>query len=148
MNTYAEMKARHTKEFNEFPLHFAFGDAQIKRKMDELGLTEENIADRIVVIPSTGGFMLKEDYPRYLEMCELRDREMKEAIAADKDGTGFIFEMFKYELSNHEYGYTMSASQALASLGYTMNDIEANPALKNGLEKAKKALLAEEDKKW
>lgn len=148
MSRYSEMKHRHQQEFNALPLHFAFGDEQIKRKMAELGLTEENIASRIIVIPGTGGFMLREDYPQFVEICERHEREMKEAIAADKDGTGFIFEMFRYELANHEYGYTMSDSQTLSALRFKRSDIEANSALNNGLELAKKAILNEEDDKW
>ena len=92
--------------------------------------------------------MLKEDYPRFEEMCTRHARERREAIASDKDGTGYIFEMFKYELANNEYGYTMSNSQTLEHLGFTREDIEANPALNNGLELAKKAILKEEDEKW
>lgn len=148
MSSYSEMKHRHQQEFNALPLHFAFGDEQIKRKMAELGLTEENIADRIVTFPNTGGFALKEDYPHIVEVSERHARELKEAIAADKDGTGFIFEMFRYELANHEYGYTMSDSQTLAALGYKRSDIDANVALSYGLELAKKAILGEEDEKW
>ncbi len=144
MSSYTDMKHRHQKEFDAFPLHFAFGDEQIERKMKELGLTEKNIASRIIAIPGTGGFMLKEDYPRYVEMCERHDREMKEAIATDKDGTGFIFEMFKYELSNNEYGYTMSDSDTIEHLGFTREDIETSPALSKGLERAKKVTLREE----
>lgn len=148
MSSYSEMKHRHQQEFNALPLHFAFGDEQIKRKMAELGLTEENIADRIVPFPNTGGFALKEDYPHIVEVSERHARELKEAIDADKDGTGFIFDMFRYELANHEYGYTMSDSQTLAALGYNRATIEQNPALSNGLELAKKAILGEEDEKW
>lgn len=148
MSSYSEMKHRHQQEFNALPLHFAFGDEQIKRKMNELGLTGENIADRIVPFPDTGGFALKEDYPHIVEVSERHARELKEAVAADKDGTGFIFEMFRYELANHEYGYTMSDSQTLAALGYNRATIEQNPALSNGLELAKKAILGEDDGEW
>ena len=70
-------------------------------------------------------------------MSERHYREVQEAVAADKAGTGFIYQMFRYELANYEFGYTGEADDALAALGYTEAQIEADPALKQGFEKAK-----------
>lgn len=137
METYQEMKLRHQTEVNAFPIYFAFGDDQIKRKFAELGLDPELDADKIRVIPGTGGFMLNNDVAAYREMCERHYRELQEAISADKDGTGFIYQMFRYELTNYEFGYTGDADDALAALGYAEEQIEANAALKCGFEKAK-----------
>ena len=137
METYQEMKLRHQTEVNAFPIHFAFGDDQIRRKFAGLGLDPEFDADKITVIPGTGGFMLNKDVPARREMCERHYRELQEAISADKDGTGFIYQMFRYELTNYEFGYTGEADDALAALGYTEEQIEANAALKRGFEQAK-----------
>ena len=35
MNSYVEMKERHQKEVNEFPMKFAFSDEQFKKAMEE-----------------------------------------------------------------------------------------------------------------
>jgi hypothetical protein len=61
---------------------------------------------------------------------------MAAAIAEDKTGEGFIYEMFLYELDNHEYGYTGDTSDTLESLGYTAEQVLESPCLKRGIEKA------------
>ena len=64
------------------------------------------------------------------------DRELQEAIAGDQVGDGFIYEMFLYELDNHEYGYTMDTEDTLDALGYTTEEVLGDPRLKRGIEKA------------
>lgn len=140
MNKYMEMRHRHQEEVNAFPVHFCFGEEQIRKKFAELGLDRERDLDKIAVIKGTGGFVLKKDAPALKEMLGRHSREMEEAIAGDKSGDGFIYEMFLYELNNHEYGYTYDASDTLRSLGLTLKQIEANPAMKHGWEKAKKEI--------
>lgn len=140
MNKYMEMRHRHQAEVNAFPMHFCFGEEQVRKKFEELGLDREKDLDKIVVIKGTGGFVLKKDAPALKEMLDRHSREMEEAIAGDKSGDGFIYEMFLYELNNHEYGYTYDASDTLRSLGLTLKQIEANPAMKHGWEKAKKEI--------
>ena len=135
--SYQEIKIRHQREVNEFPIHFAFGDEQIKKKFAELGLDPEKDTDKITVIPGTGGFVLKKDEAARRAMSERHYQELQDAISADKSGAGFIYQMFRYELANYEFGYTGEADDALAALGYTEEQIDANPALKAGFEKAK-----------
>lgn len=143
MNKYLDMRNRHQAEVNAFPMHFCFGEEQIRKKFEELGLDREKDLDKIVVIKGTGGFVLKEDAPALKEMLDRHSREMEEAIADDKSGNGFIYEMFLYELNNHEYGYTYDASDALRSLKLTLKQIEASPALKHGWDRAKKKIKGE-----
>ena len=137
METYRELRGRQQKEFNAFPLHFAFGDDQIKKKFDELGLDPEKDLDKIIVIKGTGGFLLKKDGPAFEEMNKRHKKEFDDAIAGDKTGKGFIYQMFLYELTNYEYGYTGDDTDTLDALSYTHADIESNPLIKAGLEKAK-----------
>lgn len=143
MNKYLDMRNRHQAEVNAFPMHFCFGEEQIRKKFEELGLDREKDLDKIVVIKETGGFVLKEDAPALKEMLDRHSREMEEAIADDKSGNGFIYEMFLYELNNHEYGYTYDASDTLRSLKLTLKQIEASPALKHGWDRAKKKIKGE-----
>ncbi len=65
-------------------------------------------------------------------------KEIEEAIEADVDGTGFVYEMFLYEMDNHEYGYTGDLEDTLEALGMTIEEIDGSEKLKAGLEKAKK----------
>ena len=68
-------------------------------------------------------------------------KEIDEEIKKDTTGTEFIFDMFDYELGNHEFGYTQDDSQTLRCLGLTDETVENNPALKAGLKAAKKKQL-------
>lgn len=141
METYQEMKIRHQKEVNAFPIYFAFSNVQLGRMFKELGLNLQKDLDRIAKIPGTGGFILKRDIGAYQEMCKKQHEELQNAICEDKDGTGFIYQMFRYELANHEFGYTGAADDALAALGYTEKQVEETPTLKRGFEKAKRNIL-------
>ena len=134
MNRYADLKLRQHREFNAFPMIFAFSDKQFAEGMAALGL-EPTDTDK-VYRTSGGGFYRKEDSPRLKEMMDRFDRELKSAIAADETGDGFIYEMFLYELNNHEYGYTMDMEDTLDALGYTADEIFGDPRLKRGIEKA------------
>ena len=71
--------------------------------------------------------------------------ERAAAIQADPDGTGFIFQMFRYELANHEYSYTGDLAETLDALGITTDEVNASPALLNGLHLAAKACMAEDE---
>lgn len=134
-NKYNILKERHRAEFATLPLHFAFGDEQIKRKLEELNVKEDEIDKKLVGI-GAGGFMLKEDYPKYKEMTEKHYKEIQSQIENDKEGTGFIKDMFFSELNNHEYGYTKDVGATLMALGITTKQINSKDNLKNGLKLA------------
>ncbi|MBE6954494.1 MAG: hypothetical protein E7449_01105 [Ruminococcaceae bacterium] len=146
-NSYTELRDRFEAETNAFPMHFAFGQEQIDRKIKELNLDPENYHEQIVAI-GWGGFVLKEDAPAFRELIDRHNREWKEAIASDETGDGFIYDMFLYELWNHEYGYTLTYEDTLDALGYTQEDIEADPRLEHGLKKAAKALRQRGGYSW
>ena len=139
MNRYTELKQRQQQEFAAFPMQFAYSDSQFTEGMAALGLKPTD-ADKIYKAPG-GGFYRREDGPRLAEMMDRFDRELQEAIADDKTGDGFICEMFLYELSNHEYGYTLDLDETLDTLDYTPEDIQADPRLSHGLERARLEIL-------
>ncbi len=134
MNRYAELKNRQRKEFNKFPLGVAFSKEQFKGMMEKWGLTE-NDTDKIFSLDG-GCFIRKTDESLFFSTIERFEKELADAIAEDKTGDGFIREMFVSELGNHEYGYTGDLSDTLDSLNYTLEEVNANPALKRGLELA------------
>ena len=115
-------------------MQFAFSDRQFAEGMAALGLGPTD-TDKIYKAPG-GGFYRRENSPRLEEMMERFDRELAEAIAADETGDGFIYEMFLYELDNHEYGYTRDTEETLDALGYTAKQVLGDPRLKRGIEKA------------
>lgn len=143
MNRYMELKRRQQAEFNGFPMQFAFSKQQFAEGMAALGLTLAD-TDKIYSAPG-GGFYRREDSQRLKNMTDRFDRELSEAIAADATGEGFIYEMFLYELDNHEYGYTRDTEEALDALGYTAAEVLGNPRLKRGIEKAVTEICSRHD---
>lgn len=140
MNKYEEMKNKHEKIVNAFPMEFAFNSEQFEDGMKKLGLTKDD-KDKIIFIGNTGGFFRKSDRDAYNKMWEEIDKEKQELIKNDKTGEGFIKDMFEYELINHEYSYTYELDDTLNALGLTYEEVMNNPALKHGLELAKKEIL-------
>lgn len=134
MNRYANLKQRQQEEFNAFPMQYAFSKQQFTEGMAALGLTPAD-TDKIYRTPG-GGFYRREDGPRLKEMMDRFDRELQEAIAGDRTGAGFIYEMFLYELESHEYGYTRDPEEALDALGYTWKQVQEDTKLMNGFAKA------------
>jgi hypothetical protein len=132
--TYQEINARHRREFESLPIQWAFSDKQFKEGMAALGLTVDDV-DQVYKVPG-GGFMKRSEFHLLPEMMSRHHDEMQAAIDQDTTGTGFIFDMFDYELSNHEFIITHDTGPALDYLGLSEKDIEKNPALENGLRLA------------
>lgn len=107
MNEYAELRQRQQAEFNALPLGFAFSRKQFDEMMEGWGLDTEKDLDKILRVPG-GGYVQKKDAGLLSQTAERHDAEMTAAIAGDVTGEGFIYQMFLYELDNHEYGYTLS----------------------------------------
>lgn len=147
MNAYLAMKKRHQSEVNGFPMKFAFGKEQFEKAMSDLGL-KPTATDKVTGT-GYGGFMLNEDVPRFKEMFERHDREREEAIVADTDGTGFAYQMFLYELCNHEYCVTYDLRDTLGACGLSLEDVNKSPALCKALLNAKTDYLkACEENGW
>ena len=135
MSSYKELQEKHQKEVNEFPLGFAFSNKQFDEMMIGWGLKPTD-THLIYTLPWSGGFVQKKDSAAMHEMFDRHERERNQAIAEDKDGTGYIYEMFAYELANHEYGYTYDIEPTLDACGLSVEDVQKNEALKAGLCKA------------
>ena len=140
MNKYKQMKDRHSKEIHAFPMFFAFNDQQFAEGMKKLGLAPTD-TKKIYRFGSTGGFYRKTDSEELKSMLLRHSLEMDEAIAEDTTGEGFIYDMFLYELANHEYCITMDYEDTFCSLGLTAEEIYGKTALVAGLEKATKKYL-------
>lgn len=143
-NLYKALRDRQQKEVNDFPFFFAFSNEQFEKGMRSLGL-QPSETDKIYKLGNTGGFYRKTDSPRLHEMFDRHDKELHDAIAADSDGTGFIYQMFRYELANYEYGYTGDLEETIDALGLTVDEINASKTLLAGLRKATREIMKEEE---
>ena len=143
---YKEMMKKHQDEYDVFAngkifYIFAFNKDDFKKRLAENGVTQEEEISHIF-----GGAYIKKIYKQDLiDMFHRQKEEKRNAINADKDGTGFIKSMFLYELANHEFAYTYDVEDTLNSLHLTPDDINNNPALKNGLDLAVKEIIRDEE---
>ena len=133
--TYSELKERQQQEINAFPFIWAFNESQLADGMRRLGLDPEKDKDKLCSI-GAGGVIRKTDADAMREMFARHRRDLQEAIAADKTGDGFIYDMLSTELANHEYSYTGDVTDAVNACGLTVEQLNANPALIIGLKKA------------
>jgi hypothetical protein len=144
MESYRELRDRQQKEFNELPLGFAFSDKQFDEIMGKWGLDPEKDLDKLYRIPG-GGFIQKKDHKHFHEVVDRHAAELEAAKQSDADGTGFLYQMFLFELDNHEYGYTGEYEDTLESLGLTMKDVHKSVRLTRALEKAAKEIREREE---
>lgn len=137
VNEYTEIKVKHQKEMNAFPLKAAFSNEQLIQGMHELGL-EPTDTDKIVSL-GYGCFIRKTDLQAYIDMKKRFVQEEKAARA--KRSKKYLIGMFKDELYNHEYGYTRDDTDTLDALGIKDQDLANNSILKHGLEKAENEIV-------
>lgn len=140
MNKYSELKKRHQNRINALPLMFAFSQQQFKEGMARWGLTEKD-TDKIYKLGATGGFYQRKDSTLIFSAFEQNEQEMAAAIAADPDGTGFIKDMFLYEIANHEYCITYDLEPTLDALNLTEDDVMNDERLLNGSKLATREYL-------
>jgi hypothetical protein len=140
METYKAMKERHQNEVNALPIAFAFSRDQYHDKLKEWNISEEAARAGAVVGIGHGGFCRAEDHNKVIETFRRIREETDAAIAADTTGDGYIYEMFLYELNNHEFSYTGDVEETLAALQLTADDINSSEALQHGLKRAVKEI--------
>ncbi|CEN25242.1 Uncharacterised protein [[Clostridium] sordellii] len=134
MNMYLELKKQHQKEVSEFPTIFAFTKEKLIEGMAKLGLKEHE-TNKLLSL-GHGTFIRKSDKEKFNQMFNRYEGELKKAINEDLTGEGFIYQMFNYELANHEYCITYELDDTLDALGFTIDEINKNDKLLHGLRKA------------
>ena len=136
MNKYTELKSKHQKEVDAFPFGFAFNQKQFDEMMTKWGLTPDD-TDKIYSIGG-GGYIRKSDSDAMHEMFDRHEAERKAAMQDDE----YLYQMFNYELANHEYSYTGELDDTLDALGLTIDEVNADPRMADAL---KRAIAAQED---
>lgn len=140
--TYQELKSRQQAEIETLPIFWAFSKKQFEEGLESFGLTTEDTG-KLYNLPG-GGFIRKTDSHLPHEMFEKHRVELDQAIQSDETGANFIFDMFDYELGNHEYCITMDVEPTIDALGLTMDEVKQSPTLTIGLALARKAQWATE----
>ena len=111
------MKKKHEKEFEDFPIAYAFNDEQMKEALEKLGATKEEC----VTVFGHGDIVKRTDAKALIAMMKRHDDELKFRLLDDPD---FAEAAFLYEMDNHEYAINWSADEdVLACFGITFEDI-------------------------
>ena len=132
--SYRQMRVRQQQEVNGFPMAFAFSDRQFAEGMRALGLDPSDTGQVLSI--GGGGFIRKTDAEAFHAMFRRHRLERKAAMDADRTGDRYLLEMFRCELSDHEYGYTRDAEPALMALGVYWEEIGSDERLRYAFETA------------
>ena len=144
MKMYKEMMKKQEERFNNFKYKFfAFNKEQFAEGMEKLGLNISD-TDKIVSI-GLGGYVLKSKIDEFENIFKNNRNELNEAFKSDVDGTGFIKDMFLYNMWNIEYIYCMDDERLLEYCGLTLEEYNNNSAFQNGYRLAKKQYFDEVD---
>mgnify|MGYP000985379616 CR=1 FL=1 len=118
MNKYLQLKEKHRKEFDKFPMFFAFNLKQFAEGMKKLDLTE-NDTDKICSFGNTGGYFKKSDSKILDEILNRHKKERDEALRDDE----YLYQAILYELRNYEYIITYDIEPTLKAIGLTIDDL-------------------------
>ena len=91
---YLDLKQRHQKEVEDFPIAYAFNGKQLKEAIEKLGATKQEVTTL-----GYGTVIKKTDIPAFEGLLEDQRHELKMAMK-DKE---FAYAAFLYEMDNHEY---------------------------------------------
>lgn len=105
---YLDLKKKHQKEFEDFPIAYAFNDQQMKEALEKLGATKEEC----VTVFGHGDIVKRTDAEALIAMMRRHDEEMKQRLKDDPD---FAEAAFLYEMDNHEYAINWSADEDVLS---------------------------------
>ena len=101
---YLDLKKRHEKEFEEFPIAYAFNDKQLEEALVKLNATKEEV----VTVFGHGDIVKRENVKPLIALLERHDEELKQKL---KDDVEFAEAAFLHEMDNHEYAINWSADE-------------------------------------
>lgn len=143
MESYEAMQKRHQQEVNAFPMKWAFNNRQLEQGMRELGLNP--LQTNEIVGIGGGGFIRRSDKQAFIDMFKRQNAEQKAALAAQKTGDEYAYQMFLHELGNHEYVITGDLSDTLDACGLSAEQINNDPKLRKALARAIKDYMEAAD---
>ena len=145
MNLYRMQEAEHQRRVNDFLskyAFFAFDEKQFNEGLAKLGIAP-GTEGALVSIPG-GGYLLADRGRELKDLLRKNSQERADAIRDTDTGPQFAYDMFRAALNDTEYSYSEDEEDALQRLGYSMQDIEADPILKPAFDKACKDILQKE----
>lgn len=134
---YHELTVRQRKEFEAFPIVWAFSDQQLEDGIrDKFGMELNEAKDKILSL-GMGGFILKTDADRFGDLIERHHAEREDAL----NDENYLYEGFLYELGNHEFCITFNAAPAIEAVGLTEDKVIGNERFESIFLKARSAYM-------
>lgn len=93
---YLDFKKRQQKEFEDFPIAYAFNDKQLEEALEKLGATK----DECVSVFGHGDVVKRENAKALIKLLERHTKELREKLREDEE---FAEAAFLWEMDNHEY---------------------------------------------
>ena len=113
LQEYLEMRERHQRDVNNFPIAFAFNEKQLNEALEKLSVKS---IDECCTVHNCGDIIRKRDFKAYKDMSMNHVKELNEAM---KDPE-FAKSAFRYEMDNHEYAINWDGdSDVLNCFGWT-----------------------------
>ena len=113
--TYAQLSARHSKLYNALPVMFCFGQDQYDKMIKKHNISKDNKITSI----GHGGYILSKDKTLYLDTISKMNTETECAMNNPK----YLYDMFYYELGNHEFQITCDLEPTLDACGLTRGEL-------------------------
>ena len=114
---YMDLRKRHQKEFEDFPIAYAFNDEQLREALDKLGAMK----DECVTVFGHGDIVKRTDAKALVDLLARHTTELKQKL---KDDPEFAYAAFLYEMDNHEYAINWDGDDdVLDCFSITFDDI-------------------------
>ena len=115
---YLDFKKRQEKEFEDFPIAYAFNDKQLQEALEKLGA--ESVEECVTVI-GHGDIVKKENAKPFLDMLKRHSKEVQDLLLSDMD---IAEAAFLYEMDNHEYAINWDGdADVLSCFGFDEEEL-------------------------
>lgn len=126
--SYEQLRNRFQRELNDFPMGFAYSQKQFKEMLVKLDCQPGELLSL-----GGGSYLRKSDEAAFDDLWNRQEAEHKAAMQNPE----YVYSMFRYELSNHEYGITHDLTDTLAACDVTLDEVHGNPMWLDCLQRAR-----------
>lgn len=138
---YINFRDAQRKEFEEFPIAYAFNDKQLAQALEKLGVASTK---ECVSVMGHGDIVRKEDAPKLLDLFRRQDEELLEKMKDEE----FAEAAFLYEMNNHEYAINWDGDDdVLGCFNLTFEKLQ-EMRLTNAYRKARKEHMRIAHEDW
>ena len=136
---YLDFKKRQQKEFEDFPIAYAFNDKQLEEALEKLGATK----DECVSVFGHGDIVKRENAKSLIKLLERHTKELREKLKEDEE---FAEAAFLYEMDNHEYAINWSADEDVLDCFSLDWDILRKSGLHHAYDRARRQHMKNAEK--